>query len=901
MLSVDLLLLICLGYVALLFAIAFFVDRRTRQGQMDWLHSPVVYTLSISVYCTSWTFYGAVGSAARNGLEFMTIYLGPTLVFVGWWWLLRKLVRIGRAHRITSIADLISSRYGKSSSLAVLVTVIVVVAITPYIALQLQSVTRSYQVIAGEADGFITAFWVAAGMALFAIVFGTRNLDANERHHGVVAAIAIEAIVKLVALIAVGVFAVYGVAGGFREIFANVPAEVINGGGDIFGSRWVALTFLSATAVICLPRQFQVTVVENIDERHLATASWLFPLYLFGMTLFIMPIAIAGLKVMPEGSNPDLYVLTLPLSEGRQDLALLAFLGGFSSATSMVIVAAIAVSTMISNHIVMPVALKFFAVGREISGNVRSLMLTSRRISIAVILGLGFLYFRLSGGSDALSAIGLISFVGVAQFLPSLLGGIFWRGATGAGAIVGLTVGFLLWAYTLFLPSFGGDFILSAGLLADGPWGIAMLRPHSLFGLQGLDPLVHALVWSVGINALAFLTVSSITHASPLERLQGAMFVDVYRSAGGAPSSFAAESVRSEDLFVLAQRILGTNPARRLFDEMAQGQGLTTELPRATDAVISRLERELAGSVGAASAHAMIGRFAGRQTVGMTELIDIADESQRLIETSRQLSQKTDELERAAHQLREANDRLRTLDAQKDDFLTQVSHELRTPMTSVRSFSEILLENDQISEEERRRFALIIQGESLRLTRLLDEILDISRLEAGTLDFLVEPTDASEAIASAVDTISSLVHEKGIRVQAEPFPDGVLVRANPDRLRQVLINLLSNAINYNRADDPTIRILPAANGRMVTIDVIDNGGGVNRDDAVKVFEKFTRGVRAGNEAGAGLGLPISRAIMRTMGGDLTVEFRPDGSSFFRLNLRRSIGPDRPDRRFPSPV
>lgn len=901
MLSVDLLLLICLGYVALLFAIAFFVDRRTRQGQMDWLHSPVVYTLSISVYCTSWTFYGAVGSAARNGLEFMTIYLGPTLVFVGWWWLLRKLVRIGRAHRITSIADLISSRYGKSSSLAVLVTVIVVVAITPYIALQLQSVTRSYQVIAGEADGFVTAFWVAAGMALFAIVFGTRNLDANERHHGVVAAIAIEAIVKLVALIAVGVFAVYGVAGGFREIFANVPAEVINGGGDIFGSRWVALTFLSATAVICLPRQFQVTVVENIDERHLATASWLFPLYLFGMTLFIMPIAIAGLKVMPEGSNPDLYVLTLPLSEGRQDLALLAFLGGFSSATSMVIVAAIAVSTMISNHIVMPVALNFLAAGREISGNVRSLMLTSRRISIAVILGLGFLYFRLSGGSDALAAIGLISFVGVAQFLPSLLGGIFWRGATGAGAIVGLTAGFALWAYTLFLPSFGGDFILSAGLLTDGPWGIAMLRPHSLFGLQGLDPLVHALVWSVGINALAFLTVSSITHASPLERLQGAMFVDVYRSAGGGPSSFAAESVRSEDLFVLAQRILGSDPARRLFDEMAKGQGLTTELPRATDAVISRLERELAGSVGAASAHAMVGRFAGRQTVGMTELIDIADESQRLIETSRQLSQKTDELERAAHQLREANDRLRTLDAQKDDFLTQVSHELRTPMTSVRSFSEILLENDQISEEERRRFALIIQDESLRLTRLLDEILDISRLEAGTLDFPVEPTDASNAITSAVDTISSLVHERGIRVQAEPFPEGVLVRANPDRLRQVLINLLSNAINYNRADDPTIRILPAANGRMVTIDVTDNGGGVSRDDAVKVFEKFTRGVRAGNEAGAGLGLPISRAIMRTMGGDLTVEFRPDGSSFFRLNLRRSIGPDRPDRRFPSPV
>ena len=432
MLSLDVLLTVCLGYVALLFAVAFIVDRRARTRPIAWLQSPLVYTFSISVYCTSWTFYGAVGSAARSGLEFVTIYLGPTLVFIGWWWLLRKLVRIGRAHRITSIADLISSRYGKSSSLAVLVTVIAVIATTPYIALQLQSVTRSYQVIAGEADGVTAAFWIAAGMALFTILFGTRNLDANERHHGVVAAIALEAIVKLGALLAVGIFATFIVADGFHDVFADVPAEVIIGTEDIFGPRWVALTFLSATAIICLPRQFQVTVVENIEERHLATASWLFPLYLFGMTLFIMPIAIVGLKVMPEGANPDLFVLTLPLAEQRNELALFAFLGGFSSATSMVIVAAIAVSTMVSNHIVVPVALRLLAAGRAVRGDVRTLLLLSRRISIAAVLGLGFLYFKVSGGSDALAAIGLIAFVGVAQFLPSLLGGLFWHGATRA-------------------------------------------------------------------------------------------------------------------------------------------------------------------------------------------------------------------------------------------------------------------------------------------------------------------------------------------------------------------------------------------------------------------------------------------------------------------------------------
>jgi Na+/proline symporter/signal transduction histidine kinase len=889
MLSIDLLLVVCLGYVALLFALAFYVDRRARQGRLNWLHSPVVYTLSISVYCTSWTFYGAVGSAARNGLEFITIYLGPTLVFVGWWWLLRKLVRICRTHRITSIADLISSRYGKSSSLAVLVTVIAVIATTPYIALQLQSVTRSYQVIVGDADSATTAFWVAAGMALFTILFGTRNLDANERHHGVVAAIAVEAIVKLVALIAVGIFVVYGVADGLGDIFADVPSEVIYGGGDIFGARWVALTFLSATAIICLPRQFQVTVVENVDERHLATASWLFPLYLFGMCLFIMPIAIAGLKFLPPGSNPDLFVLTLPLSEQRPELALLAFLGGFSSATSMVIVAAIAVSTMVSNHIVMPISLFFLSAGRQVSGDVRNLLLITRRISIAAILGLGFLYFRVSGGSDALAAIGLISFAGVAQFMPSLIGGIFWRGATRAGALSGLIAGFVLWAYTLFLPSFGGHFLMPESVLNGGLWGMDALRPRALLGLHGLDPLIHALVWSIGANTLLFLIVSGLTDTNPLERLQGALFVDVFHSAAGETPRFIEGSATSEDLFVLAQRILGAIPARDLFDEMARRQGRATGLPDPTDAVIARLERELTGSVGAASAHAMVSRIAGRENVGMIELIDIADETQRLIETSHQLSEKSAELERAAIQLRLANERLRALDAQKDDFLSQVSHELRTPMTSIRSFSEILLGKDDVSDDERQRFISIINDESLRLTRLLDEILDISRLEAGSLDLPLGPIDPEAAIAAALGTVSGVARKNRVTLHREPAPAGIMVRANEDRLRQALINLLSNAVKYNAADAPEIRINSHVNGGFLFIDVIDNGGGVSADEAATVFEKFNRGSRSSRDQGAGLGLPISRAIMRNMGGDLTVELSPGNTSFFRLHLALLTG------------
>ena len=887
MLSVNTVLAVCLGYVALLFAVAFVVDRRTRNRRLRWLNSPVVYTLSISIYCTSWTFYGAVGSAARNGLEFVAIYLGPTLVFVGWWWLLRKLVRIGRAHRITSIADLISSRYGKSPSLAILVTVIALIATTPYIALQLQSLTRSYQVIAGEGDGVATAFWIAAGMALFTILFGTRNLHANERHQGVVAAIALEAVVKLFALLAVGVFATFFLADGFADVFADVPTEVIVGAGEVFGPRWAVLTFLSATAIICLPRQFQVTVVENIDERHLSTASWLFPLYLFGMTLFIMPIAVVGLKFMPQGANPDLFVLTLPLSEQRHELALLAFLGGFSSATSMVIVATIAVSTMLSNHIVMPIALRVLAAGRTVSGDFRNLLLISRRVCIAAILGLGFMYFWLSGGSDALAAIGLIAFVGVAQFLPSLAGGVFWRGGTRTGALSGLLIGFVLWAYTLFLPSFGGDVILSVDVLRDGPWGIEALRPQELLGLAGLDPLVHAVVWSVGMNALAFVVVSSLSHSGALERLQATLFVDVYRAAGGAPSSIAVGPAASEDLFLLARRILGDEFAGQLFAEMATAQGLAGGLPHATDTVVARLERELSGSIGAASAHALVNRIADRQSLGMTELIEIADETHQMIETARQLADKSAELERTAEQLRAANERLRALDAQKDEFLGQLSHELRTPMTSIRSFSEILMDETGLSEAERRRFVSIINEECQRLTRLLDELLDIGRLEGGTIELRIETIEVSNAIGKALDAVAGMTQDAGVAVTAEVGPAGVRVPANADRLRQVLINLVSNAVKYNTAPKPEVRLRVTEHGRMVSIDVVDNGGGVTRAEAPMIFEKFARGDRADRSQGAGLGLPISRAIMRAMDGDLIVEFTPVGTSFFRLRLPRA--------------
>ncbi|UUX51625.1 sensor histidine kinase [Nisaea acidiphila] len=897
MLSANLIFTISLAYVALLFVVAFLGDRQARTGKVSWIQSPIVYTLSISVYCTSWTFYGAVGSAARSGLEFATIYLGPTLVFVGWWFLLRKLVRIGHVHRITSIADLISSRYGKSTSLAVLVTLIAVIGTTPYIALQLKAVTTSIQVIVASDSGNLTglpendpaseiAFWIAAGMALFTIIFGTRTIDANERHHGVVAAIALEALVKLFALVAVGLFVVFALADGPADIFSRDAAKILQSE-DMFDARWIALTFLSGVAIVCLPRQFQVTVVENTGEEQLRMASWLFPLYLMLMSLFVLPIAIGGLSMLPDGSNPDMFVLTVPMAVDQDLLVMLAFLGGFSSATSMVIVASIALSTMISNHIVMPVMLRTPWTSIERSGDVRRLLLISRRISIGVILLLGYVYFRLSGKSDALAAIGLIAFVGVAQFLPPLLGGIYWKRATASGAKIGLTAGFLLWSYTLFLPSFEGDLLLSANTIEHGPWGVELLRPQALFGLVGQDPLVHALFWSLSANVALFILGSLVFEPKPLERLQGTLFVDVFRTPAGDEHRFIRRSASAEDLFILAQRILGAEEALRLFREFAAGQGLDGDFPQPTDAFIAHLERRLAGSIGAASARAMISQIAAGETISLDELMKIADETAQLMEYSQEVEKKSVQLEATARELRRANQRLTLLDAQKDDFLSQVSHEVRTPMTSIRSFSEILLETRDLASPQAQRFLSIIHEESLRLTRLLDEILDMNLMDRGEASWNLHELDASVPLSRAVETCRGLGSSAGAEIHFED-PDSGIVMADPDRLQQVVINILTNAIKHNTSGKPEVRIGGRLSGSNYEIDVSDNGPGIPLTVRPFIFEKFQRGAAQSSSGGIGLGLAISKEIMARLGGTLTLVDNDGPGTLFRISIPTRI-------------
>ncbi|MCR9254834.1 MAG: sensor histidine kinase [Alphaproteobacteria bacterium] len=927
MLTPGLILAIAAGYLGLLFLLAFISDRRQALAAnrpdrgASFVNSPVIYTLSLAVYCTSWTFYGAVGSAARNGLEYLTIYLGPTIVFMGWWLLLRKLVRISKNQKITSIADFLSSRYGKSASLSALVTVIAVLGITPYISLQLKAVASSFEALAGDSlfdEGGVyaapwatgvfadSAFWTAVLMGLFVILFGTRNTGADERHPGVVAAIAFESVVKLIALAAVAFFAIYGLNGGLQDLFARADwhegvrrLTTFEGTDD---SRWLTTLFLSGAAVLCLPRQFQVAVVENSKEKHLATAAWLFPLYLLLVSLCVIPIAIAGMTQLPETVNPDLYVLLLPVAGDQNALAMFAFIGGLSAATSMVIVSSIALSIMISNHIVTPILLRLPNSTSDRSRDFSETILLTRRLSIVAILLFGFLYYELTATTRPLASIGLISFAGVAQFLPALVLGVYWQGATRAGALAGLVAGFIVWGYTLLVPTFANAGWAFIEVTQQGAFGMPFLRPDALFGLNDLDPLVHGVLWSMIVNVTCLTLVSLVTSQSPLERLQSAIFVDAYDTGSSGVAGAIQRSARADDLFELTRRILGPDRALKIFRDYAASQGLprTGIGPTPSPVLIGHIERELASSVGAASARSLLSGIVTGETIDLDTVITLLDETQQAIRYSRELEQKSRELEDTAAQLRRANDQLTRLDKMKDDFLSQVSHELRTPMTSIRSFAEILTGAERLDEKEAMRFLEIIRGESERLTRLLDDILDMSRMESGQALWQVGKVDLSVLTAEAARAMDGLARSRGVSLQQNPLagatPEQRLANADPDRLKQVLVNLLSNAIKFNTSPKPKVWIETGrGTDSHVEILVRDNGPGIPDQDVDTLFTKFSRGwTESANRAGgSGLGLAISKQIVDHLGGSLRL-LRPgiDRPGIDRPGIDRP-GIDRP--------
>jgi Na+/proline symporter/nitrogen-specific signal transduction histidine kinase len=892
------------GYIGLLFAIAFYADRRASQGRSV-IASPIIYSLSLAVYATAWTFYGSVGRAAHDGVGFLPIYIGPTLMILLWWFVLRKMIRVSKLARITSLADFIASRYGKSALLGGLVTVIAVVGILPYISLQLKAVSSSFQILLqypelvmpekSAALPFlqVTAFYVAVFMALFTIAFGTRHLDVGERHEGMVAAIAFESIVKLVAFLAVGLYVTFGLFNGFGDIFGRAAARPdlarlmapLAGEGAL--ANWVWMTVLSMLAIVFLPRQFQVAVIENVDEKHVKTAMWLFPLYMLAINVFVLPIAFGGLLLFPQGNvDVDSFVLTLPMAHHAEGVTLLVFIGGISAATGMVIVETIALSTMVCNDLVMPLLLRWKWLDLAARADLTRLLLDIRRGAIVVILLLGYFYFVAAGEAYALVSIGLVSFAAVAQFAPTFLAGLYWKGGTRNGALAGLAAGFAVWFYTLLLPAFAKSGWFGMDVSEHGLFGIAMLRPTQLFGLTGLDQITHAMIWSMVANIGAFLLVSITGRQSPAEHSQATLFVDVFTQTGGGPRLWRATTSASA-LQVLVGRFLGPARAAELFLAYARVRGLKSAEDLEADAELLHFaERQLAGTIGAASARTMVATVAQEEPLGMEEVMTIIDEASHVIAYSHELAQKQQELEAATASLKAANDRLKELDRLKDDFISTVTHELRTPLTSIRAFSEILHDNPDIDPAERGRFLGLIIKESERLTRLINQVLDLAKLESGMAEWQTADLDLREIVGEAVSATSQIFKSRGVAVEAR-LPESVpMVAADRDRVMQVMLNLLSNAVKFSPSGTGSVEVRLTEEHDGVRVDVRDNGVGVSREHQTVIFEKFRQvgDTLTQKPAGTGLGLAICRQIVERLGGRLWLESEPGRGSVFSFSL-----------------
>ena len=886
--------LVAFAYLSLLFAVASFGDRRARQGRSV-IGNPWVYALSMAVYCSAWTYFGSVGRAASGGVGFLPIYLGPMLAMILAWMLLRKMIRIARSYRVTSIADFIASRYGKSQALAGLVTLITVVGLVPYIALQLKGIAVAYALMTGAPASGAGPWWadstlyVALALAGFTIVFGARHLDSAERHEGMVAAIAFESVVKLLAFLTVGAFVVWGLFDGLGDVFARaqaVPALarlLTLGQGKAFAyEQWFALTLLSGLSVLFLPRQFQVMVVENVDERHLKRAAWVFPLYLLLINLFVLPIALAGLLQFGAGANAEGFVLTLPLAAGHPALALLAFVGGLSAATGMVIVEAIAVSTMVCNDLVMPLLLRTRrlraaraakeALVGDPSGDLSGFLLGIRRAAIVAILLLGYLYYRLAGEAYALVGIGLNSFAAVAQFAPAMLGGMYWKGGTRAGALAGLLAGFGVWIYTLLLPSFAKSGWLGPDFLAHGAFGLELLRPEALFGLRGLDYLTHSLFWSLFANIGLYVSVSLWRAPSARETSQALLFVDVFQRTASSGPVFWRGRARVADLLPLLGRFVGLPRARALFDDFARRRGLAHRDALQPDAqLVQYVETQLAGAIGSASARIMVSSAVQEESLARDDVMRMLDEASQIRAHSQRLEQLTEEL--------------KSLDKLKDDFMSSVTHELRTPLTSIRALTELMRDDPQMPVPQRQEFLGLVVAETERLSRLVNQVLDMAKIESGHAEWHTADVDLKALLEQAALTTREMFRERGAVLELDLPGQVPRLRADADRLTQVLLNLLSNAAKFVPPGHGRVQLRLRTEAGALRVEVQDNGPGVPPAQRTLVFEKFRQGGDALHRPqGTGLGLPISRQIVEHFGGRMGLRDDPSPGACFWFTL-----------------
>jgi len=635
------------GYIGFLFLVAYYGDRMSpdQRGRA----SGLIYPLSLAIYCTSWTFFGSVGWASRSSIDFLAIYVGPVLMIALFTPLLRRIIQLAKSQNITSIADFIGARYGKSQAVAVTVALIAIIGSVPYVALQLKAVASSLETILSEDHHFIShipvlgdiPLLVTLAMAAFAVLFGTRQTDATEHQHGLMLAVATESIVKLVAFLTAGAFVTFWMftPHDLVQRAMNSP-EAVRAINDVPSiGNFLVTTLLSFCAFMLLPRQFHVSVVENSSGEEVRRARWLFPLYLLAINLFVIPIALAGLITFPFGAvDSDVYVLALPIAGNAPLLSVAVFVGGLSAGTAMVIVECVALSVMVSNDMVVPLVLQRAPHSRA-AVDFGDFLLKVRRFSIFTIMAMAYFYYRAALGHTHLAAIGLLSFAAIAQLAPAFFGGLIWRRGTARGAIGGMLVGCAAWIYTLFLPSFLDTSTAGILWLQHGPFGIEALRPQALFGTD-LPPLMHGIVWSLSLNLLAYVALSLWRQPSSIERLQADLFVP-NELAPMAPSFRRwRTTVTVQDIRNTVAQYVGAERARQSFEAFALTHHLRLDPQEPADfELLQHAEHLIASSIGAASSRLVMSLLLKKRTVSAKAALKLLDDSHAAFHFNREIMQ----------------------------------------------------------------------------------------------------------------------------------------------------------------------------------------------------------------------------------------------------------------------
>jgi PAS domain S-box-containing protein len=1020
MVSGLLLTVLAVAYLGLLFAVAFFGERKSIYPGRERLR-PYIYSLALGVYCTTWTFFGAVGTAVTAGWAYLPIYLGPVLLFVFATPLLRRLVAIARTHNTTSIADFISARFGKSPALAALVAIIALTASMPYLALQYKAVSTSIDVLTGPvpqhpawlAD---TALWVALLMALFAMLFGTRRLDATEHHEGVMLAIAFESIVKLLAFVTIGAFAALNLHGA-PDLSHTRMGDI----GQIARPDFLASTVISAAAIFCLPRQFLAGIVECADPADLRKARWLFSGYLVVFTLLVVPVALAGLGAeLGSRHDPDSFVLTLPMERGATVVAVIAFLGGLSAATAMVIVSSIALATMITNDLLMPALWRSRWLHLDRNADVGRLLLWLRRVTILLIALLAYGYHHNTAAPASLASIGLLAFAAVAQFSPAIVTGIYWRGATREGVFWGLTAGFAVWLYVLLLPNLLAGGVIGWPLFEQGPWGISWLRPQSLFGIEVMSPAMRGAMIALATNVAVLLVVSRVRGVSLRDRMAATSFL-----RGGIPVAgvAAAGGARVGDLLAVTERILGAEAAARALEEYHTGLG--RPVPGAGEpadrGLLQYMERVLAGAIGASSArlmftHAMAGRgippedvaelldetsqelrfsrqllqatmenvsqgiavadadarivawnrcylemfdypegmmFVGRPVADLirwnaergefgdvdadrqiakrlahmqagtayvtqrtrrnghvyeirgqplpdggyvttyNDITEFKRTERALLEAKQTLEQRVEErtgaLQEALAAQQEAKLQAEEANATKTRFVAAASHDLLQPLNAARLFASTL--GERKDDPEVVEIAGRIDSSMRAAEEVLDDMLDIARLESGTMRTDIVDFAMDETFENLQHQFAPVAARRGLRLRV--MKPRCRVRSDRVLLRRILQNLVSNALRYTQRGG--VLVCCRRRGQFVELQVWDTGPGIPEQHQRAIFDEFRRLDRPSpwGEKGLGLGLSICHRMALLLGHELGVRSRVGHGSVFSVRVPHSTAALRP--------